>query len=37
MFFTFVLQFHKVRSDLQHLENGFQVWNIVFSDQICME
>ena len=37
MFFTFVSQFHKDRGDLKRVKNGFNVWNIVFSDQICIE
>ena len=37
MFFKFVSRFHKVRGDLKLVQNGFHVWNIVFSDQICIE
>ena len=37
MFFTFVLLFHKARGDLKCVYNGSHLWNIVFSDQICIE
>ena len=37
MIFTFLSRFHKVRGDLKGVQNGFYVWNIVFSDQICTE
>ena len=37
LFFTFASRFHKVRGDLKSVKNGFHVWNIVFSDQICTE
>ena len=30
-------RFHKVRSDLKPLWNGFHEWNIVFNVQICIE
>ena len=31
------MQFHKVCGDLKHLQNGFQEWNIVSSEQIYIE
>ena len=37
MFFPFLLRFDKVRGDLKRFKNSFHVWNIVFSDQICIE
>ena len=37
MFFMFELWFHKVQDNLKLLQNGFHKWNIVFSDQICIE
>ena len=37
MFFMFALQFQKVCGDLKCVQSGFHVWNIVFSDQICIE
>ena len=35
--FTFISQFQKGRGDLKHYWNGFHEWNIIFSDQICIQ